>query len=60
MQHTGFSERILDWLDDHGASYTPWSRNTWDDCYSLISSYQGTPTPIWGEAVKARLARNAP
>ena len=60
VQHTGFSERILDWLDDHGASYTPWSWNAWDDCYSLISSYQGTPTPIWGEAVKARLARNAP
>ena len=59
MQHTGFSERILDWLDDHGASYTPWSWNAWDDCYSLISDYRGTPTPIWGEEVKARLARNA-
>jgi endoglucanase len=59
VQHTGFSERILDWLDAHGASYTPWSWNAWDDCYSLISDYRGTPTPIWGEEVKARLARNA-
>lgn len=56
---TGFSERVLDWLDHHGASYTPWSWNDWGDCYSLITSDDGTPTPIWGEAVKARLAANA-
>jgi endoglucanase len=54
----GFSERILDWLDAHGASYTPWAWNAWDDCYALISSYRGTPTRIWGEEVKARLERN--
>jgi endoglucanase len=57
--HTGFSERILDWLDNHGASYTPWSWNAWGDCYSLVSSYSGSPTPIWGREVQARLARNA-
>jgi len=57
--HTGFSERILDWLDAHDASYTPWSWNGWGDCYSLITSYRGTPTPIWGREVMERLARNA-
>jgi hypothetical protein len=57
--HTGFSETILDWLDAHGASYTPWAWNAWDDCYSLLSSYDGDPTPIWGRDVKERLARNA-
>jgi endoglucanase len=30
--HTGFSKRVLDWLDSHGASYTPWSWNAWRDC----------------------------
>jgi hypothetical protein len=57
--HTGFSERILDWLDAHGASYTPWSWNAWGDCYSLVTAYDGTPTPIWGQEVRARLERNA-
>ena len=58
--NTGFSKRILDWFDDHGASYTPWSWNAWKDCYSLITSYKGTPTAIWGRQVKARLAANKP
>jgi hypothetical protein len=56
--NTGFAKRVLDWLDSHGASYTPWSWNAWHDCYSLISSYSGTPTAIWGKQVKARLAAN--
>jgi len=56
--NTGFSKRILDWLDAHGASYTPWSWNAWKDCYSLITSQKGTPTAVWGKEVKARLAAN--
>jgi hypothetical protein len=59
LAHTGFSERILDWLDAHGASYTLWSWNAWGDCWSLISSDRGTPTPIWGEQGMARLRHNA-
>jgi endoglucanase len=55
---TGFASRILNWLDAHGASYTPWSWNAWRDCYSLITSYSGQPTAIWGKQVKARLAAN--
>jgi endoglucanase len=57
--HTGFSKRIMDWLDAHRASYTAWSWNAWRDCYSLVSSYSGSPTPIWGRDVRARLAHNA-
>lgn len=56
--NTGFASRILNWLDAHGASYTPWSWNAWNDCYSLVSSYSGGPTPIWGKQIKARLAAN--
>jgi endoglucanase len=55
LGHTGFSERVLDWLDDHGAGYTPWAWNAWDDCYALITDARGTPTPLWGRAVRARL-----
>jgi endoglucanase len=56
--HTGFSDQVFDWLDARGSSYTTWSWNVWNDCYSLISSYDGTPTPIWGRDVQERLAAN--
>lgn len=55
----GFSTRIMDWLDRHGGSYTPWSWNAWKSPCSLITDYtKGTPTPDWGQEVKARLAAN--
>ena len=57
--HTGFSRRILDWLDRHGSSYTSWTWNRWGDCYSLVSNASGTPTPLWGREIRARLAANA-
>jgi hypothetical protein len=55
---SGFSERTLDWLDAHGASYTAWTWNVWPDCASLVSDHEGTPTPVWGRQIQARLARN--
>ncbi|MGY1642855.1 glycoside hydrolase family 5 protein [Geodermatophilus sp. SYSU D00703] len=55
----GFSEQAFDWLDAHGASYTAWTWNVWDDCASLISDDDGTPTPVWGREVRERLARNS-
>jgi peptidoglycan/xylan/chitin deacetylase (PgdA/CDA1 family) len=56
---TGFSARILDWLDRHGASYAPWSWNAWKSPCALITDYNtGAPTPGWGQEVKARLAAN--
>jgi hypothetical protein len=42
---TGFSKATFDWLDAR-------------DCWSLIARFDGTPTPRWGQAVKARLASN--
>jgi hypothetical protein len=55
---TGFSKATFDWLDARGGSYTAWSWNLWKDCWSLIARFDGTPTPRWGQAVKARLASN--
>lgn len=59
LSTSGFSERILDWLDRHGASYTPWAWNSWGDCYSLITDSNGTPSPVWGRQVRDRLLANA-
>jgi endoglucanase len=60
VQGTDFPDRVLDWLDAHDASYTPWAWNAWDDCYALISDGRGTPTEIWGAQVRARLQRQGP
>lgn len=57
--NTGFSKSTFDWLDNHGGSYTAWTWNKQNDCLSLVADYRGTPTPIWGKAVKSRLAKNA-
>jgi endoglucanase len=51
--NTGFSKATFDWLDAKGRSYTAWSWNQWKDCWSLIARFDGTPTPRWGQAVKA-------
>jgi hypothetical protein len=42
----GYIDRLMPWLDGHGASYLGWTWDTWD-CRSgpaLISDYNGTPT----------------
>jgi len=52
----GFASSTLDWLDRHGASYTPWSWNPWGDCWSLVTGWGGEPTAVWGEEVRRRLA----
>lgn len=52
----GFATSTFDWLDRHGASYTPWSWNPWGDCWSLVRGWDGEPTTVWGEQVRRRLA----
>jgi endoglucanase len=52
----GFAASTFDWLDRHGASYTPWSWNPWGDCWSLVTGWGGEPTAVWGTEVRGRLA----
>jgi len=52
----GFATTTFDWLDEHGASYTAWSWNPWGDCWSLVRSWGGEPTAVWGTEVRRRLA----
>jgi endoglucanase len=56
VRRGGWAEGTLDWLDDHGASWTAWSWNPWDDCWSLTEDWGGEPTPVWGKELKRRLA----
>ena len=34
---------ILPWADAHNVGYAAWTWDTWGDCLSLISSYNGSP-----------------
>ena len=49
---------LFNWLDAHGAGYTPWTWNTWGTACSdksLISDYSGTPSTS-GQQYKNHLA----
>jgi hypothetical protein len=35
--------RVIGWADAHGAGYAAWTWDTWGNCESLVSSYDGTP-----------------
>jgi endoglucanase len=56
IQPGGFAGTTLDWLDEHGASWTAWSWNPWPDCWALTSGTAGEPTPEWGREIRRRLA----
>jgi hypothetical protein len=51
-----FVESYLRWADAHRVSWLAWTWNTWNckDNYSLIRSYDGTPTP-YGDVIRAAL-----
>ncbi|MFD0523643.1 glycoside hydrolase family 5 protein [Paractinoplanes durhamensis] len=52
----GWAGDTLDWLDEHGVSWTAWSWNPWGDCWSLVKDWGGEPTPAWGKELRRRLA----
>jgi len=56
VRSRGWARDTLDWLDDHGASWTGWSWNPWGDCWSLVKGWGGEPTPAWGKELRRRLA----
>ncbi|KAB2349534.1 cellulase family glycosylhydrolase [Actinomadura rudentiformis] len=51
-----YIDTLMAWLDRHGASYLGWTWNTWNCASgpSLISSYDGTPTP-YGAGLREHL-----
>ncbi|HEV8468137.1 MAG TPA: glycoside hydrolase family 5 protein [Candidatus Limnocylindria bacterium] len=56
--NTSWWGALFNWLDSHGASYVPWTWNTWGaGCtnHSLILDYSGTPSTS-GQFYKSHLA----
>ena len=48
---------FMGWADAHGVSYLGWTWNTWGcgASISLITSYTGTPCPVYGSSFKHHL-----
>jgi endoglucanase len=44
---------ILHWAQAHNVGHAAWTWNTWGDCLSLISSYNGTPANAYGRFIKS-------
>jgi endoglucanase len=43
---------MVNWADAHGVGYEAWVWNTWGNCSSLISNYNGTPANAFGTWVR--------
>lgn len=56
----GFDATAFAWFDRHGAGYTAWSWNPWNDCWSLVRDWHGTPTSVWGVQFRTRLRASRP
>jgi endoglucanase len=52
-----FDRTLLGWARRNGASWTAWTWNAWEGaCWSLIRSFDGTPTSPYGVMIKSALA----
>jgi endoglucanase len=43
---------ILHWAQVHHVGHAAWTWDTWGDCLSLISNYDGTPANAYGRFIK--------
>jgi len=43
---------FMNWADAHGVGYEAWVWDTWGDCGSLISDFNGTPANAFGQWVR--------
>ena len=44
---------FLNWADAHGVGYEAWTWDTWGNCSSLISDFDGTPANAYGTYVRS-------
>ena len=45
----------MEWADAHGVGYMAWTWDTWGDCDSLITDFEGTPNDEYGAGVRSHL-----
>lgn len=50
-----FINSYMSWADAHGVGYLGWTWDTWGNCESLITDFNGTPTQGFGQGFKAHL-----
>jgi hypothetical protein len=49
---TSYISTFLSWADAHSVGYEPWTWDTWGNCSSLISDFNGTPANAYGTFVR--------
>lgn len=50
---SSYISTFLTWADAHGVGYAAWTWNTWGNCSSLISKFDGTPANAYGAWVRS-------
>jgi hypothetical protein len=49
---TSNTQAMVNWADAHGVNYEAWTWDTWGDCLSLISDFDGTPNGAYGNWIR--------
>jgi hypothetical protein len=44
---------FMNWADAHNIGYEAWVWDTWGNCSSLISNFNGTPANTYAASVRA-------
>jgi hypothetical protein len=51
---------MVNWADAHGVNYEAWTWDTWGNCISLISNFDGTPNGAYGTWIRSHYQQFPP
>jgi hypothetical protein len=46
------TQAMINWADTHNVNYEAWTWDTWGNCLSLITDYNGTPNGNYGTWIR--------
>jgi hypothetical protein len=54
------TQAMVNWADAHGVNYEAWTWDTWGNCLSLISNFDGTPNGNYGNWMRSHYQQFPP
>ena len=54
------TQAMVNWADSHGVNYEAWTWDTWGNCLSLISDFNGTPNGAYGNWIRSHYLQFPP
>jgi endoglucanase len=54
------TQAMVNWADSHGVNYEAWTWDTWGNCLSLISNFNGTPNGAYGNWIRSHYQQLPP